>query len=178
LPAVRTKKASWPTTLRQASRNGTAAKERTATARRSSPQLATLDGVEQVLVVSDFGLESFDPATGKVLWDHDWTIQGIFRVCQPHVLPGGRIVLGTPMNGGTRLLSVARDGAAWKVAEEWTADDFKPYFNDVVSHDGFLYGFDGDLFTCRDLATGKRRWKKGRYGHGQVLLAADQGCSS
>jgi outer membrane protein assembly factor BamB len=141
----------------------------------SSPQLAVLDGIEQVLMVSDFGLESFDPEDGKVLWDHDWTIQGIFRVCQPHILPGGRIVLATPMNGGTRLLTVARDGAGWKVAEDWTVDDFKPYFNDVVSHDGFLYGFDGDNFTCRDLATGKRQWKKGKYGHGQVLLAADQG---
>jgi outer membrane protein assembly factor BamB len=44
-----------------------------------------------------------------------------------------------------------------------------------VSHEGYLYGFDGEIFTCRDLATGKRQWKKGRYGHGQVLLAADQG---
>jgi hypothetical protein len=25
-----------------------------------------------------------------------------------------------------------------------------------------------------DLATGKRRWKGGRYGHGQVVLLADQ----
>jgi outer membrane protein assembly factor BamB len=141
----------------------------------SSPQLATLEGIKQVLMVSDYGLESFDPQTGKLLWDHDWTVQEIFRVCQPHLLAGGRIVLGTPMDGGTRLLSVARSGDGWKVAEEWTADNFKPYFNDVVSHNGYLYGFDGDHFTCRDLATGNRKWKKGRYGHGQVLLAADQG---
>jgi outer membrane protein assembly factor BamB len=141
----------------------------------SSPQLVSLDGADQVLMVSDFGVESFHPQTGKLLWEHDWTIQGIFRVCQPQVLSGGRILLGTPMSGGTRLLSVARDGEDWKIAEEWTAEDFKPYFNDFVIHEGYLYGFDGSIFTCIDLETGQRQWKKGRYGHGQVLLAADQG---
>jgi len=141
----------------------------------SSPQLVSIEGTDQVLVVSDHGLESFEPQTGKLLWEHDWTIQGIFRVCQPHVLEEGRILVGTPMSGGTRMVSIRRDGDSWKVAEEWTAEDFKPYFNDFVSQGGFLYGFDGEIFTCRDLTTGKRVWKKGRYGHGQVLLAADQG---
>ena len=30
------------------------------------------------------------------------------------------------------------------------------------------------MFCCIDLETGKRRWKDGRYGNGQVLLLADQ----
>ena len=34
----------------------------------SSPHLANWGGTEQVLVVSDFGLESFDPASGDLVW--------------------------------------------------------------------------------------------------------------
>ena len=49
------------------------------------------------------------------------------------------------------------------------------HFNDFVSRDGFGYGFDDAVFTCIDLSTGKRQWKKGRYGYGQVLLLGDQG---
>jgi hypothetical protein len=49
----------------------------------------------------------------------------------------------------------------------------KPYFNDFVVHDGCCYGFDGKIFTCVDLTTGKRRWKGGRFGFGQILLLAD-----
>ena len=45
-----------------------------------------------------------------------------------------------------------------------------PYFNDYVSHEGFLYGFDNNLFACVDLNNGERKWKRGRYGNGQVLL--------
>ena len=49
----------------------------------------------------------------------------------------------------------------------------KPYFNDFVEHEGYLYGFDGAIFTCIDLDSGKRAWKRGRYGHGQVVLVED-----
>jgi outer membrane protein assembly factor BamB len=34
--------------------------------------------------------------------------------------------------------------------------------------------FDTGIFCCLDLATGKRTWKAGRYGRGQVVLLADQ----
>lgn len=51
--------------------------------------------------------------------------------------------------------------------------DMKPDFNDYVAHKGFLYGFDHNIFACVDLETGKRVWKKGRYGNGQVLLLPD-----
>jgi len=50
----------------------------------------------------------------------------------------------------------------------------KPYFNDFVVHGGHAFGFDGSLLACIDLADGKRKWKGGRYGHGQMILLPDQ----
>ena len=41
-------------------------------------------------------------------------------------------------------------------------------------HGDHAYGFDGSILACIELATGKRRWKDGRYGNGQLLLLADQ----
>ncbi len=51
-----------------------------------------------------------------------------------------------------------------------------PDFYDSVAHDGYLYGFDNNIFACVDIETGGRKWKGGRYGKGQALLlpAADQ----
>lgn len=49
----------------------------------------------------------------------------------------------------------------------------QPEFNDFVVHHDAIYGFDKGIFGCLNLADGKRRWKRGRYGHGQVLLLAD-----
>jgi hypothetical protein len=49
----------------------------------------------------------------------------------------------------------------------------KPYFNDYVVHKGHLYGFDGSILASIDLKDGKRVWKGGRYGNGQLVLLAD-----
>jgi outer membrane protein assembly factor BamB len=73
------------------------------------------------------------------------------------------------------LLEVKRDGGAWSVTQRWASQRLKPSFNDFVVHDGFIYGFDNNVFCCLDLQTGKRRWKEGRYDHGQVLLLAEPG---
>jgi len=141
----------------------------------SSPQLAKIGGEEQILIVSDFGLESLEPATGKILWENDWNIKDMFRVLQPHIAGDGLVLLGTPMTYGTRCLQIAKDGENWMVTEKWETKDLKPYFNDSVQLGDYLYGFDNDIMVCIDLATGKKKWKKGRYGNGQALLVGDQG---
>ena len=38
----------------------------------------------------------------------------------------------------------------------------------------YVYGFDGGILSCIDLKDGKRIWKGGRYGHGQMILLPDQ----
>jgi outer membrane protein assembly factor BamB len=35
-----------------------------------------------------------------------------------------------------------------------------------------VYGLDEGILTCVDVKTGERRWKGGRYGYGQVILAS------
>ena len=32
----------------------------------------------------------------------------------------------------------------------------------------------GSILACIDIKEGKRKWKGGRYGHGQLVLLADQ----
>ena len=58
--------------------------------------------------------------------------------------------------------------------ERWTSTGLKPYFNDFVVHAGHAFGFDGSILAAIDLEDGKRKWKGGRYGHGQLVLLADQ----
>jgi outer membrane protein assembly factor BamB len=44
----------------------------------------------------------------------------------------------------------------------------------LVVHNGHAFGFDGSILACIDLSDGKRNWKGGRYGNGQLILLADQ----
>ena len=78
-----------------------------------------------------------------------------------------------PQNG-TRRLAVAHGPGGWTVEERWTSNGLKPYFNDFVVHDGHAFGFDGSILACIDLKDGKRKWKGGRYGNGQLVLLPDQ----
>ena len=39
-------------------------------------------------------------------------------------------------------------------------------------HGGFIYGIDTGILACIDAASGELKWKGGRYGNGQVLLAS------
>jgi outer membrane protein assembly factor BamB len=137
----------------------------------SSPQLATFYEVTGVLMVTNLGLQYLDATTGEELWHYEWPIEN-YRALQP-LVTGNTILLAATLGDGTRSLNVTSNGSEWTVAENWSSRDLKPDFNDFVEHRGYLYGFDANIFTCVDLATGKRQWKKGRYGNGQVLLLPD-----
>jgi outer membrane protein assembly factor BamB len=141
----------------------------------TSPQLATIGGKPQILIFTDRGLTAVDPASGAVLWEHSLPIEGVPRSIQPHAVGKSQVLISSEQDLGTALLDVTRDGDSWAAAQRWVSRDLKPSFNDYVLHDGFLYGFDPNVFCCVDVQTGQRRWKAGRYGHGQVLLLADQG---
>ena len=48
----------------------------------------------------------------------------------------------------------------------------KNQFTSSVLHEGFIYGLDESILACVDAATGELKWKGGRYGYGQVILAS------
>ncbi len=148
----------------------------------SSPHLLTIDGVAQVLLLSGAGAISVAPADGTLLWEHKWPGGSIV---QPALTADGDVLINSiDMAGGvgTRRIHVAHgpprlgSGQAdgWTVEERWTSTGLKPYFNDYVVHDGHAYGFDGSILACIDLKDGKRKWKGGRYGNGQLVLLSDQ----
>jgi outer membrane protein assembly factor BamB len=140
----------------------------------SSPQLVTIDGVAQVLLLSAPGAVSVSPADGKLLWEHTWEGGAIV---QPAITAdGGVLINAMSMMGGmaTRRLAVAHGAGGWTVEERWTSNGLKPYYNDFVVHKGHAYGFDGNILACINLEDGKRSWKGGRYGSGQLVLLADQ----
>jgi outer membrane protein assembly factor BamB len=141
----------------------------------SSPQLVTLDGVDQVVLMSADGATSVSPDTGKLFWEHTWGGEGT-PIIQPAVTADGDLLINaiSAMGGlGIRRIAVSHRADAWSVAERWTSTGLKPYFNDFVIHKGHAYGFDGSILSCIDLTDGTRKWKGGRYGSGQLILLPD-----
>lgn len=117
---------------------------------------------------------SVNPKDGSLLWEHKWEGGAIV---QPGITADGDLLING-MGGtgglGTRRLAIKQSGDTWQVEERWTSIGLKPYFNDLVVHKGYAYGFDGAILSAINLADGKRAWKGGRYGNGQMVLLADQ----
>lgn len=139
----------------------------------SSAQPIAIDGETQLLFMSDKGLISVEPSSGEILWQYDAPREGVWRATQPAALGGDQVLFGSE-DLGAICLEVHRDGEEWQATKVWSSNSLKPAYNDFVLYDGTIYGFDGGIFSALDASTGKRRWKGGRYGHGQVLLLADQ----
>ena len=143
----------------------------------SSPHLATIDGVEQILLLNGTGAISVTPTDGTQLWEYKWPSDGIV---QPALTADGDLLIGTGSGMGAgagvgiRRVSVGPGPGGWNIQERWTSIGLKPYYNDFVVHKGHAFGFDGSILACIDLTDGKRKWKGGRYGHGQLLLLPDQ----
>ena len=140
----------------------------------SSPQLFTINGVPQVVLLSDPGATSVAPATGAVLWQQAGETGG--AIVQPAAIGNGDILFSTGAFGvaDVHRIAVANGAAGWKVEERWGSNGLKPVFNDFVIHKGHAFGFDGSILASINLEDGKRAWKGGRYGNGQLVLLADQ----
>jgi outer membrane protein assembly factor BamB len=141
----------------------------------SSPHLVVLDGVPQIVLLRGRRTTSFNVADGKVLWEHSWEPGA--SIVQPALI-GTRDLLinhADTMGGqGLRRLGVTRGGSGWNAEERWTSRGLKPYFDDFVVHKDHAFGFDGSILSCININDGERKWKGGRYGHGQMLLLAEQ----
>lgn len=141
----------------------------------SSPHLVTIAGVVQVLLLNGEGMISVNPTDGTVLWKHVWEGDSIV---QPGITADGDILIGSGSGLGSEVgvlrLAVNKGANGWTATQRWTSAGLKPYFNDFVVHKDLAFGFDGSSLACIDLKDGSRKWKGGSFGHGQILLLADQ----
>lgn len=129
-------------------------------------------GTTYLALLSELGLHLYEPESGEVVLDYPWQHSG-YRSLQPQVIEGDKILIPTGLGSGTRLVQASLQDDKLQLDEVWTSLDMKPDYNDLLVHEGYIYGFDNNLFACISLADGKRKWKGGRYDKGQALLLAD-----
>ncbi|MFO0946139.1 MAG: PQQ-binding-like beta-propeller repeat protein [Planctomycetota bacterium] len=139
----------------------------------SSPMLAKLAGKRQILVFDGEGIGGYDATSGNELWRHPWTTQEGINVAQPLALEGDRVFITSGYGVGCAMLQLEEKEGKIAARELWRNKSLRCRFSSPVAHNGHIYGLDEGILVCVDEKTGERRWKNGRYRHGQILLSGD-----
>ncbi len=139
----------------------------------SSPLVAELDGRRQIVIFNRESVSGHDPGSGVELWRYPWSAQQP-NVAMPVPIGGDRLLVSSGYGLGSKLLELSAGDDGGMTAElVWESPRLKAKFTNVVVHDGKVYGLDDGVLVCLDPETGERCWKRGRYGHGQMILAGD-----
>ena len=132
-----------------------------------SPMLVSLNGRRQILVVSSTRAVGLVPENGQLIWSYTWDTDMGINASQPIIVSANRFFISSGYGKGAALVEV--NGANARTI--WENINMKNKFNSSVLHQGHVYGLDEGILSCVDVNTGERKWKGGRYGYGQLLLA-------
>ena len=137
----------------------------------TSPILATLAGRRQIVWISGERAVGLAVEDGKLLWDFAFPAQLDMNCSQPVVIDDAHVLLSSSPGPGAALLEIAKNGDGYAAHAVWHNNRLKNKFNSSVLYQGYIYGFDESILACIDPKTGELKWKGGRYGYGQLLLA-------
>jgi len=141
----------------------------------SSPALLTVDGVKQIVTLSEKSIVGIGIADGKLLWQLPFAPQGrAYNAATPIV--DGQTVIYTGAGRGAKAVKIEKQGDAFATKELWSNPELAPQFNTPVLKDGLLFGLtDKNSLYCIDAKTGKTAWTdatpKGGNGFGAIVDA-------
>jgi outer membrane protein assembly factor BamB len=138
----------------------------------ASPMLVQLAGQQQLLVVTDHRAVGLQVQDGALLWTTPWIVKQNNRDnAQPVLLAANRFLLSAGYGTGCEAVEISRTNSGFEAKPLWHNLWLKNKFTSSVFWQGFVYGLDEDMLVCLDAQTGERKWKDGRYGYGQVVVA-------
>jgi len=138
----------------------------------TSPMLLRFAEFRQIVTATAERVVGINPENGALLWSYPWVTSYGVNAAQPIILDDNRFFISAGYDHGAAVVEVTRKEDDYSVNEIWENNRMKNRFNSSVLFEGFIYGFDEAIFACIDPQDGRRLWKGGRYGHGQVLLAS------
>jgi len=137
----------------------------------TSPMLVTLGGRRQIITVTASRALGMTFEDGALLWEYPWVTEYDVNASQPIVTGPNRVFISTGYGHGAAVLELQPAGKTFTVRAVWQNTRMKNKFNPSVLYEGHIYGLDEGILACLDVETGQQKWKGGRYGYGQLLLA-------
>jgi outer membrane protein assembly factor BamB len=140
----------------------------------ASPIITAVDGVRQLVTMTDKAVIGVEVAAGKILWTIPFPDEWNENIVTPVVAGGVLVVSGT--RKGTFGYRLERSGGVWAPRQAWHNANLPMYMSSPVVDGAFVYGFGsrrkGQLF-CLDAQTGGEKWTtEGRGGANAAIQSA------
>lgn len=139
----------------------------------AAPMLVTLAGLSQVVIFNGTTVAGHHPTSGEPLWSHAWGGERP-QCAQPLVIDEHHLLVSTGYSVGACLIELARqEDGSLSTREVWRSIRMRSKFANLIHEESAIYGLDDGTLACLDPETGKRLWKDGRFGHGQLVKLGD-----
>jgi outer membrane protein assembly factor BamB len=141
----------------------------------ASPTLLTVEGVKQIVTLSEKSIVGIGAADGKLLWKLPFVPQRrAYNSATPIV--DGDTVIYTGGGRGTKAVKIEKQGDGFTTKELWSNAELATQFNTPVLKDGLLFGLSNrNNFFCINAQTGETAWTdttpRGRGGFGAIVDA-------
>lgn len=142
----------------------------------STPTVATILGVRQVIFFTQKGLVSVVPTTGAVLWRYPFHYST--STAMTPVVAGDVVYCSAGYGVGAGACKIERTASGFTATQLWfePANVLNNHWSTPVGQDGYLYGIFGFKefarapLKCVEAATGKVIWSKEGFGPGGCVL--------
>ena len=148
-------------------------------ATHSTPSVATIEGVRQVIFATVDGLVSMECNTGDVLWSYPYPYGPVtVAMGAAPVVYSNIVYTCCGYSAGGAAVRLSRNDLGWSVTELWAISSlaYRSTWMAPVCYQGYLYGQIGDKswtnspLKCIELATGDIKWSVPNFGMGGTIL--------
>ena len=137
----------------------------------ASPVISEIDGVKQVVTLTQKYAIGLSLASGDLLWRINFPGREGMNIPTPLRFGQRLILAGDP---GTMLLQVNKQNNSWTAEKAWVITELTMRFSSPVQKGNLIFGFSSrqsGIFFCVDAETGKTLWTSPpRQGDNSVVF--------
>jgi outer membrane protein assembly factor BamB len=136
----------------------------------SSPTLANINGVQQVVQFARQSVFGVTLADGKPLWKYTAPANGTANCCSP-IIDGNLIYASSGYGVGGGLAKVTLSGSVQVAEEVYFGKKLACHHGGIVKVGDYMYSCSSGTVICMEFATGDIKWQARGAGKGAICYA-------